>query len=290
MNVKHAETSVAATLTEQVLERLETTPDPRVKYIMQSLVAHLHDFVRKVNLSEEEWAQGIDFLTRTGQMCNERRQEFILLSDTLGISMLVDAINHQRGGAATENTVFGPFHVEGSPQLPYGADIRFGVEGELTFVHGKVLSADGQPVAHAQMEVWQVRPDRLYDVQDAQAPHMQLRATFHTREDGSYAFWTVKPVSYPIPADGPVGDMLNACGRHPWRPAHIHFRIRADGYQTLVTHLFAAGDAWLQSDAVFGVKDSLIVAFNPGTAIHPDTHETAALEVEYDFVLAPQMS
>lgn len=278
-------------LTEAVLSKLAGASDARFKRVMESLIGHLHAFVREVELTEAEWENGIRFLTRTGHMCSGTRQEFILLSDTLGVSMLVDAINHRRASGATENTVFGPFHVEGSPELPIGADITFGVEGDPTYVSGSVSGIDGRPVAGAIMEVWQVRPDRLYDVQDPEAPGMQLRATLRIGADGRYAFWSVKPVSYPIPDDGPVGDMLKASGRHPWRPAHIHFRIRAPGYQTVVTHLFAEGDPYLDSDAVFGVKNSLVAAFERREvgSVAPDgrTPARAWYALTYDFVLAP---
>jgi hydroxyquinol 1,2-dioxygenase len=283
--------SIIQTHTQTVLASLQNAPDARLREILLSLVRLLHDFVEEVGLTEAEWAQGIHFLTRAGQICTDKRQELILLSDTLGVSMLVDAINHPSSGGCTENTVFGPFHVEGSPERPFGADIRGGLAGELTHVLGRVLSTGGRPLADATIEVWQVRPDMLYDVQDPETPGMQLRATFRTGIDGAYSFWTLKPVSYPIPCDGPAGELLKASGRHPWRPAHIHFRIRAPGHRAVVTHLFVAGDEYLRSDAVFGVKDSLVVEFRERQAAAknaPADVTTGHLEVEYDFVLTPE--
>jgi hydroxyquinol 1,2-dioxygenase len=275
-------------LTDAVLSKLAGPQDVRFKQIMTSLIHHLHAFVREVEVTEEEWLEGIRFLTRTGHFCDDQRQEFILLSDTLGVSMLVDAINHRRPSAATENTVFGPFHVIGAPEFGNGDDITAGVPGEPTYVRGHVRSIDGRPIADAIIEVWQVRPDRLYDVQDPEAPGMQLRGKLKTDGEGRYAFWTIKPVSYSIPDDGPVGDMLKASGRHPWRPAHIHFMISAPGYETVVTHLFVEGDPYLNSDAVFGVKDSLVVDFQAhesGRAPDGKSVDKPFYTVHYDFRL-----
>jgi hydroxyquinol 1,2-dioxygenase len=275
-------------LTYAALSRLAAAKDARFKQIMESLITHLHDFVREVKLTDAEWAEGIEFLTRSGHMCDDKRQEFILLSDTLGVSMLVDAINHRRPSGATQNTVFGPFHVKGAPELPYGADITAGVAGEPTYVSGRVLSVDEKPIAGAVIDVWQVRPDMRYDVQDPEAPGMQLRGKLKTDGEGRYAFWTIKPVSYPIPDDGPVGEMLKASGRHPWRPAHIHFWIKAPGYETVVTHLFVAGDPYLDSDAVFGVKSSLVVEFgahDAGRAPDGNVLDRPFFTVRYDFRL-----
>jgi hydroxyquinol 1,2-dioxygenase len=277
-----------ASLTDAVLDKLVGCRDARFKDIMISLIRHLHAFVREVELTEEEWLEGIQFLTRTGHLSDDRRQEFILLSDTLGVSMLVDAINHRRPTGATENTVFGPFHVMGAPEFRNGDDITAGVRGERTHVSGSVRSVDGRPIAGAVIEVWQVRPDRLYDVQDPDAPGMQLRGKLKTDGEGHYAFWTIKPVSYAIPDDGPVGDMLKASGRHPWRPAHIHFMISASGYETVVTHLFVDGDPYLNSDAVFGVKDSLVVDFqrhDAGKAPDGKSVDQPFYTVHYDFGL-----
>jgi len=275
-------------LTAAVLSTVEGADDARFKRIMSSLIVHLHAFVRDVELTEAEWLEGIRFLTRCGHMCDDKRQEFILLSDTLGVSMLVDAIHHRHTSGATENTVFGPFHVEGSPHVPVGGDITAGVQGEPTYVSGRVLTLDRKPIAGAALEAWQVRPDMRYDVQDPEATELQLRGQLKTDAEGRYAFWTIKPVSYPIPDDGPVGDMLKASGRHPWRPAHIHFRIRVPGYETVVTQLFVAGDRYLDSDAVFGVKSTLVAEFvchEPGRAPDGKLLAQPFFTLSRDFVL-----
>jgi len=278
-------------LTDAVLGRISEGADARTRQLSEALVRHLHAFIREVEPTEAEWLQGIQFLTRTGHMCDESRQEFILLSDTLGVSMLVDAINHRRPGHATENTVLGPFHVDGAPERAMGACIAEGIEGGTpTFVDGRVLDGEGRPIAGARLDVWQVRPDRLYDVQDPEQPSMQLRAVFRTGDDGRYHFRTVLPVSYAIPDDGPVGDMLRAMGRHPWRPAHIHFIVTAPGYAPVVTHLFVEGDPYLDSDAVFGVKNSLVVRFDEhpnGTAPDGTPMDETFCTATYDFGLVP---
>ncbi|HWK44487.1 MAG TPA: dioxygenase [Stellaceae bacterium] len=246
-------------LTAAVIDSLQRAENPRLKQIMTSLVQHLHGFVRETRPSQEEWAFAIDFLTRTGQMCTAERQEFILLSDTLGVSMLVDRINHEDQDGATDTTVLGPFFVADQPVVPMGSSILKRAEpGEALWLSGVVRDAAGRPAAGARIDVWQTALNGLYDVQDASAPAGHLRAAFVTRADGAYAFETVAPTSYPIPDDGPVGQMLGALGRHPYRPAHIHFMIAHPGSRTLVTHLFAAGDRHLDSDAVFGVKDTLV--------------------------------
>ena len=257
------------TITGAVLERFADTPDPRLLTLVQSLVRHLHAYVREVEPTFDEWSAAIDYLTRTGQMCSDTRQEYILLSDVLGVSMLVDAINHRQPAGATETTVLGPFHVSGAPQPAHGADISGGLEGQSLLVEGAVVSAEGGPVPGAKVEVWSADEDGFYDVQrhDLQGP--ALRATFHADEAGRFHFWTVMPAPYPIPDDGPVGALLNATKRHPNRPAHVHFMISAPGYEMLVTHIFSDDSPWLDSDAVFGVKNSLIERFSteqPGAA------------------------
>ena len=259
-------------ITDAVVERFADTPDPRLKQILTSLVRHAHDFVRDVELTQEEWLTAVMFLTRVGQMCDDKRQEFILLSDTLGISMLVDAINHRQPEGATETTVLGPFYVQNPPVKARDADISAGLHGTPLHVTGSVTSAKGEPLAGAFVDVWQSDDDGFYDVQKP-GDDPQLRARFIADDAGTFSLWTLVPKYYPIPYDGPVGDMLQATKRHPYRPAHIHFMIGHEGYETLVTHLFANGDPYLDSDAVFGVKQSLIVDLTdehgpaPGKAI-----------------------
>ncbi len=278
-------------ITQAVLDRFANTPDPRLKQVLQSLVRHAHDFVRDVDLSLDEWLAAIMFLTRTGQISDDKRQEFILLSDTLGISMLVDAINHRMPEGATETTVLGPFYVQNPPELSNGADISGGEEGVPLHVAAVVTSPDGKPLANAVVDVWQSDDDGFYDVQRPEIEGANLRARFRTDAAGRMSFWTIVPKFYPIPADGPVGDMLAATNRHPFRPAHIHFMIAATGYETLVTHLFIDNDPYLDSDAVFGVKQSLIVTLDEhdgGNA--PENRSMAGpwKSLEHHFGLKPQ--
>lgn len=277
-------------LTDAVEQRLQTTADPRVKAIMTSLVRHLHDFVRDVELTEAEWFEAIRFLTDTGHASDDKRQEFILLSDTLGVSMLVDAINHRHPEGATESTVFGPFHREGAPALPAGASIAGNTPGEPTFVSGRVTDTAGRPLAGALLDVWQAAPNGLYDSQDPEQDGLNLRGKFRTDADGRYAFQTVHPANYPIPSDGPVGRMLRACGRHPYRPAHIHFIVSAAGHRSVTTHVFVDGDPYLDSDAVFAVKSSLVATFKRhDSKKEAEARKTTApfYTVEYDFGLTP---
>jgi hydroxyquinol 1,2-dioxygenase len=275
-------------LTDAVLARLDGASSPRFKQIMSSLIRHMHDFVRDVELTEAEWFEAIKFLTATGQKCDDKRQEFILLSDTLGVSMLVDAINHRKPGGATESTVFGPFYVNGSVSLPKWANIADGVKGEPAFVSGQVKSVDGKPIAGAQLDLWQTDGEGFYDVQLPNLGGMQARGKITTDAGGHYGFRTVKPVSYPIPTDGPVGNMLNGMGRHPYRPAHIHAIVSAPGFEPVTTHVFVKGDPYLQSDAVFGVKNSLVTEFvkRQGNAPDGSKQSTPFWEVHYDFALA----
>lgn len=247
------------TITDEVVERFAATPDPRLREIMQSLVRHLHAFAREVRLTIPEWEQGVGFLTRTGHMCDDKRQEFILLSDTLGLSMLIDKIAHPTPEGATESTVLGPFYLTDSPALPDGSDISAGLKGAPFLFEGQVTTPDGAPIEGAWVDVWQADDDGYYDVQKP-GQEASLRARFMTDAEGRFRLWSILPTCYPIPADGPVGQMLEVTGRHPWRPAHIHFMIGGEGFTTLVTHLFIEGDPYLDSDAVFGVKDSLIIA------------------------------
>jgi hydroxyquinol 1,2-dioxygenase len=275
-------------ITKAVIERFAGTPEPRLKKIMTSLVQHLHDFVREVELTYEEWTVAIDFLTRTGQICNDKRQEFILLSDTLGVSMLVDAINHRMPEGATQTTVLGPFYVNDSPEVAHGDDVSAGLPGEPLFVEGRVTSASGRPIADAVVDIWHSDSEGFYDVQTSR--ETALRARLRTGPDGRFHFWTIVPRYYPIPDDGPVGQMLAATKRHPFRPAHVHFMIDAPGYERLITHVFRAGDVYLDSDAVFGVKTSLIHEFTqqrPGVAPDGRRIERSWRKLSYDFGLKP---
>lgn len=262
--------------------RMGADINPRLAEIMASLVRHLHAFAKEVQLTGEEWEQGIAFLTQTGQICSDERQEFILLSDTLGLSMLVDAINNRRPPGATENTVLGPFHVAGAPVREMGDAISLDGKGERCLYEGRVRDLDGNPVAGARIDVWSDNADGFYDVQQPDTqPRWNNRGVFVTGADGTYSFFGIKPVSYPIPDDGPVGKMLAHLGRHPYRPAHMHYLVTADGFQKLVTHTFVGDDFYLGSDAVFGVKTSLIAPFER-LADGP-----APWRSSFDFVLAP---
>jgi hydroxyquinol 1,2-dioxygenase len=278
-------------ITQNVLVSMANTPDPRLKQVMSSLITHLHAFIREVELTQEEWMMGIQFLTRTGQMCDDRRQEFILLSDVLGASMLVDAINHRSEDGATESTVFGPFYREGAEELPMGASISKDGLGEPLIMMGRVLSTDGTPIANAVLDVWETDENGLYEQQDPNQPDMNLRGKFRTDAQGNYCFVGIKPVAYSIPDDGPVGQMLHALARHPFRPAHIHLLISAKGFAPVTTHLFVKGDRYLDSDAVFGTKDSLVVDFiQYDSQIEAEAYHVSApyYKVKYDFVLKPK--
>jgi hydroxyquinol 1,2-dioxygenase len=279
------------TITPAVLARLANTESPRLKEILSSLVTHLHDFAREVKLTEEEWMKGIQFLTATGHKCDDKRQEFILLSDTLGLSMLVVAMNHAKPAGATEATVFGPFHMDDAPIVEQGADLADGAPGSPLFVDGHVRGIDGRPVANAEVDVWQADEDGLYDVQRPELGHKRrARGVLRTDAQGRVRFRTVAPVAYPIPVDGPVGDMLRASRRHPWRPAHVHFMIKAPGFQTLVTHIFREQDQYLDSDVVFGVRSSLIgdfVRHEAGLAPDGTKMDAAFYTLEQTFTLAP---
>jgi len=279
-------------ITDEVVAKVGQGDNPRVRQISQSLVRHLHDFIRDVEPSFEEWEAAIRFLTETGAMCSDTRQEFILLSDTLGASMLVDAINHRLAGNATETTVLGPFYVDNPPALELGSDISGDHEGTPMLVRGSVASSTGEPLAGAVVDTWHSDDEGYYDVQHYdQGGGVSLRARFRTDADGRFRFWSIVPKYYPIPDDGPVGRMLRQQGRHPYRPAHVHFMIGAPGHEKLVTHVFVAGDEYIDSDVVFGVKDSLIreLSHHPaGTAPDGRTLESDYAILDYDFVLSPK--
>jgi hydroxyquinol 1,2-dioxygenase len=263
-------------LTRAVVASFEGAKSERFKQVAESLVKHLHAFASEVQLTEEEWFKGIDFLTRVGHITDDKRQEFILLSDVLGLSMLVVGINHRHPAGATESTVFGPFFVKDSPAFANGDNIAEGFSGEPCFVSGRVLSVTGEPVAGARVEIWQADDAGFYDVQNGDEP--RGRGHLFTDEQGAFSLWSVKPEAYPIPADGPVGELLDAGARSPMRPAHIHFMVTAEGYQKLITHVFAEGDEYLETDAVFGVRGALIAPF-----VRDGDHWT----MTYDLILAP---
>ncbi len=270
-------------ITETALERISECPNPRLKEVMTALITHLHDFAREVKLTPEEWMKGINFLTDVGHITDDKRQEFILLSDTLGLSALVDLLaNRGRSKAATESSLLGPFFRDGAPEMAAGASIARGIEGEPLMVHGSITSTDGKPVSGAQIDVWQASSSGQYDLQfdNFKGAEMNLRARFRTDADGRFNFMSVKPSSYPVPSDGPVGKMLKALGRHPFRPAHIHFIIRAPGFVTLVTALYIGGDKYIDSDVVFGSREQLVVKYQPSSSANIDS-------IEYKFVIEP---
>jgi hydroxyquinol 1,2-dioxygenase len=265
-----------AKLTAEVLRRIGKSKDKRTRQVMASFIKHAHAFVREVKPTPEEWFQAVEFLAETGKWCDDKRNEFILLSDTQGISMLVDAINNKAGGGATESTVLGPFHRQGAPELQLGANIsRNTADGVPCIVSGTIKDTKGRPIAGAKLDVWQAGADGFYDSQKGEA--MNLRGIFTADRQGKFFFGCVKPEFYPIPHDGTVGKLLKATGRHPMRPAHLHFWITARGYRPLVTHLFVKGGKYLDSDAVFGVKPELIVDFKKG--------KDGIARSSYDFVL-----
>jgi len=277
-------------LTDAVIAALSEAKDPRFKEIMSSLVKHLHEFIQEVHLTEAEWLRGIQFLTAVGQKCDDRRQEFILLSDTLGATTMKDIINNLKPHGVTEYTILGPFYRSDAPELPLSGNLAGEIAGEPVIVKGRVLAPDGTAIPDAKLEVWQSDSEGFYDLQMERMNGSALRGVFRTDADGNYLFRTIKPAFYPIPQDGPVGQMLIAMGRHPYRPAHIHFMISAEGYQPVTTELFVSGDPYLDSDAVFGVRESLIVSF-----VRNDSKEDAQqwnvsvpfYTVDYDFVLQP---
>jgi len=276
------------TITNEALDRIKNTPNPRLKQIMTSLIRHLHEFARETELTEAEWLEGIKFLTDTGHMTDNKRQEFILLSDTLGLSMLVIAQNNRKPPVCTEATVFGPFHVSGATVFPLGADISNGAIGEPCYVRAKITGAEGESVPNAHVEVWQADAAGFYDVQYTGNDTHRARGVLNSDAEGNLYFKSVLAEAYPIPTDGPVGRMLEATARHPWRPAHMHFMIEAPGYERLVTHVFREGDKYLDSDAVFGVRSSLITHWQRhehGQAPDGSDSKTPFYTLDFVFVL-----
>jgi hydroxyquinol 1,2-dioxygenase len=276
--------------TKAVLKRFEDIPDPRLREVMQSAVKHLHAFVSEVRPSGAEWFEAIKFLTTTGQKCDDKRQEFILLSDTLGVSMLVDEINNRRVAGATPSTVEGPFHIADAPEFADGASMAGHAPGIPCFVTGTVKGLDGKPIAGAVLDLWQTDGEGLYEEQ-RRTVEPWMRGIYKSQADGSYSVRTVAPISYTIPMDGPVGAFFNRTNMSHMRPAHIHFAVSAPGHHYLVTHLFQKGDEYINNDVVYGVKDALIVDFvqrPPGKAPNGEMVDTPFYEVRYDFVLEQQ--
>lgn len=276
---------------EVVISRNAKATDARLAEVMAVVTKHLHAAVKEIEPTQEEWFEAIRFLTEVGHMCNDWRQEYILLSDSLGVSMLVDAINNRKPSGASESTVLGPFHVPDAPELPMGSDICLDQKGEPMLVKGRILGTDGQPVSGAKIDVWQANDEGFYDVQQkGLQPDFNLRGVFRTGADGTYHFRGVKPKFYPIPDDGPVGRMLEKLGRHPYRPAHLHYILEAVGFETLITHIFDPDDPYIHSDAVFGVKESLLATFEKvedAARIKAAGFDSPYFEVVHDFVLAP---
>lgn len=278
-------------LVDTVVASFDLTEDARLKQVMQALTRHLHAFVREVRLTEDEWNRGIAFLTAAGHITDDRRQEFILLSDVLGISMQVVGVNNPAHGAATEATVFGPFFVKDAPEIAHGEDMSFGAPGEPCWVEGSITDVDGNPIPGARIEVWEADEDGFYDVQYTDG-RLAARAHLFSGAKGEYSFWGLTPTPYPIPFDGPVGKMLHAVGRSPLRASHLHFMVTAPGYRTLVTHIFVRGDEIGWKDVVFGVKESLIKDFTHHPAGDPtpdgrDIGDSTWSDVRFDIVLAP---
>jgi protocatechuate 3,4-dioxygenase beta subunit len=276
---------------EVVISRNAQAKDARLADVMGAITKHLHAAVKEIEPTQEEWFEAIQFLTKVGHTCDDWRQEFILLSDSLGVSMLVDAINNRKPSGASESTVLGPFHVPDAPELPMGSDICLDEKGEPMLVKGRILGTDGAPIKGAKIDVWQANDEGFYDVQQkGLQPDFNLRGVFRTGADGSYHFKGVKPKFYPIPDDGPVGQMLEKLGRHPFRPAHLHYILEAEGFDTLITHIFDPDDPYIHSDAVFGVKESLLAKFElvkDPARIAEAGFAGPYYEVVHDFVLAP---
>ena len=270
-----------AALLDQVLESYCGTSDPRWNAIAAALIRHLHEFVDEVQLTQQEWLTAIQFLTDTGKQCIGPRQEFILLSDVLGVSSAVDDISNSGAAGVTESAVLGPFYAEGSAPVQHGADIALSDEGERLIVQGRVLDRHGAPIAGAELDIWHTAPNQLYAVQDPRQPAMNCRGKLLADADGHFEFRTRKPIAYPVPTDGPVGQLLNKSGREPMRPAHIHFIVSAPGYRAVTTQVFTHDDPYIDADAVFGVKSSLLAKYQRNT----DPALNCDWILRYDFVL-----
>lgn len=278
------------TLTDAVIATITDDADPRFREIMTALIRHMHGFVREVDLSQEEWLAAIEFLYQTGKKTTRKRNEFILLSDTLGVTSLIDLMSGHAIAGATESSVLGPFYVEGAPMIDTGGDMIGQNDGDKGVVRGRVMSADGKPVPGALLDIWQNASNGQYSVEDPEQDDFNLRCRMHADGTGGYHFTTIRPMPYTVPDDGPAGIMLHAMGRHPWRPAHIHFKVSADGYQDLITELYPDDDQYIDEDAVFGVRDSLSVTFAPNDSAEDAKRyglSAPFFDLTYDFVLLP---
>jgi protocatechuate 3,4-dioxygenase beta subunit len=266
--------------------------NPRLREVMSSLVTHLHAFAKDVELTHAEWETGISFMERAGEISDEARHEFVLLSDVLGLSSLVDMINTKPGG--TSSSVLGPFHISGAPPLEIGGDMKDRFDGDLIIAEGIVKDMDGNPIEGASVDIWQTAPNGLYSSQDEDQDTYSFHGIQTTGADGRYAFTSVKPVEYTVPTDGPVGDILNATGRHPWRPSHLHYIVKAEGFRPLVTEVFPEGDPYLDQDTVFGVRDDLVMSYKDMPAgSFPDGFALSGKvdgpyqRVDFDLILVP---
>jgi hydroxyquinol 1,2-dioxygenase len=277
-------------ITELALRRWGTARSPRTAQLMTALVRHLHEFAREVELTEDEWLAAVEWLTATGQASDDKRQEFILASDVIGLSMLVVQLNNRFSAEATPATVLGPFHIDGSPPTPFGHDMSDGLPGTPLFITGKVTDTSGKPMSSAVLDVWQADSDGYYESQIAEVDEARLRAKYQAREDGTYCIRTIAPLGYSIPMDGPVGELIGKTDISHFRPAHVHFLIDEPGHRKLITHLFQAGAQYLDTDVVFGTKDALVVEFAerpPGLAPDGNSIGQPYLHATYDFVLEP---
>lgn len=280
------------TITQSFLDYISDDTDERLKFVLEKLAHHLHDFVRETNLTHDEWRKGLELLYAAGEISSPERNEFVLFSDVLGLSSLVDMVNSAPDG--TPSSVLGPFHVLGAPDVPVGGDLKGGNEGETIVVEGRVTDTDDKPIEGAVLEIWQTADNGLYSGQDEDQPEYNLRARMTTGADGRYLFSTVRPAPYTVPEDGPVGELLRATGRHPWRPSHLHFIVTADGMKSLVTEVFPSDDPYLDEDAVFGVREKLVMDYvsTTDTSNLPDDLEIKSKidgqlsKVDFDFVLS----
>ena len=280
-------------ITDVFLGYFGENTDPRLKEVMTSLAKHVHAFIKETGLTHAEWEKGIAFLEWAGEISDKERHEFVLLSDVLGVSSLVDMINSVPGG--TSSSVLGPFHISGSPAIPFGFDMKRHYEGDVLLATGVIRNREGEPISGATLDIWQTAPNGLYSSQDPEQDTYSFHGIQTTGADGRYGFTTVKPVSYTVPTDGPVGDILNATGRHPWRPSHLHFIVKAEGYRTLVSEVFPDDDPYLDQDTVFGVREDLVMTYveQPAGTFPKEGYDLSGkvegpwLRVDFDLILTP---